>query len=417
MYLKIPGLIWAAVLSVYVKSVSWTLRILNRRNIIVTVVLCAAIAGLVLTIVSWEWLGAGESGSSTIRNVGLVGAGLIALPLALWRSIVADRQAKTAQESLLNERYQRGAEMLGNEVLSVRLGGIYALQRLAEEHPEQYHVQIMRLFCAFARFPTKDDGRGAGQVLNESGRILDVRQDVEAIIQSIGIRSKFQMGLEREHGFKLDLQWAVLPRIQLLDLDLSNAFMQHCQLPGANIANSDLTDTFLNDADLSGAEFHNVTFRRTGFSTTNLVGAMLQEAKMVRVGFHNKTNLSGANLDRANLTGAIFENAILTDAFLTGAILPDAGFLGAELQGARLMNADLTGAHFLNANLHKANLAGANVSGVEFSNRGHQAAKGLTQAQLDQAWAGPKDPPKLAGVVDCETGEPLVWRGKPVKSL
>ena len=44
--------------------------------------------------------------------------------------------------------------MLGNDVLSVRLMGgirIIALQRLAEEHPEQYHVQIMRLFCALAR--------------------------------------------------------------------------------------------------------------------------------------------------------------------------------------------------------------------------------------------------------------------------
>ena len=30
----------------------------------------------------------------------------------------------------------------------------YALQRLAEEHPERYHIQIMRLFCAFVRNPT-----------------------------------------------------------------------------------------------------------------------------------------------------------------------------------------------------------------------------------------------------------------------
>ena len=44
--------------------------------------------------------------------------------------------------------------MLGSEVLSVRLGGIYALQRLAEEWPDQYHIQIMRLFCAFVRLPT-----------------------------------------------------------------------------------------------------------------------------------------------------------------------------------------------------------------------------------------------------------------------
>ena len=102
----------------------------------------------------WEWLSGGESGSTTIRNIALVAAGLIALPLAIWRGVVANRQANTAQQGLLNERYQKGAEMLGNGVLSVRLGGIYALQRLAEESPGQYHIQIMRLFCAFVRSPT-----------------------------------------------------------------------------------------------------------------------------------------------------------------------------------------------------------------------------------------------------------------------
>ena len=102
----------------------------------------------------WEELGDDEESlSTTVRNLGLVIAGAIALPLAIWRSIVAQRQASTAQRDLLNQRYQQGAEMLGSEVLTVRLGGIYALQRLAEEHPKQYHIQIMRLLCAFMRHP------------------------------------------------------------------------------------------------------------------------------------------------------------------------------------------------------------------------------------------------------------------------
>ena len=38
---------------------------------------------------------------------------------------------------------------------------------------------------------------------------------------------------------------------------------------------------------------------------------------------------------------------------------------------------------------------------------------GLTQAQLDEACADPDNPPKLDGVIDAVTGEPLVWRGQP----
>ena len=43
--------------------------------------------------------------------------------------------------------------MLGSQVLSVRLGGIYALARLAREYPEEYHVQIMRLLLCFRAPP------------------------------------------------------------------------------------------------------------------------------------------------------------------------------------------------------------------------------------------------------------------------
>ena len=418
MYIKVPGLIWAAVFGVYSKSVSWLLRLLNRHKVVIAVVLCVAIAiaVLVLALVFWEWLNAGESGSSTIRNVGLIVAGPIALYIAIWRSLVADRQAKTAQESLLNERYQKGAEMLGNEVLSVRLGGIYALQRLAEEHPEQYHVQIMRLFCAFARQPTKDSGLESEQVQIEPGTMLGLRQDLEAIILAIKSRSKSGISLERKEDFRLDLRGAVLPGIQFLDLDLSNSFLHHAKLPNANIANTNLSGAIFDYADLREATLYKVKLRGTRFYYANLSGARFNDMDLSMADFSDG-NLSGAILASANLSRANFQHAIITNALLTRANVSGAVFLGANLSGARLMNADLTGAHFLDANLKDANFTDAIVSGVEFSVGGPQTAKGLTQAQLDQARADPKNPPILTGVLDAETGEPLVWRGKPVKSL
>ena len=47
--------------------------------------------------------------------------------------------------------------MLGSAVLSVRLGGIYGLARLAEDHPDQYHVPIFQLLCSFVRRPPEED--------------------------------------------------------------------------------------------------------------------------------------------------------------------------------------------------------------------------------------------------------------------
>ncbi len=74
--------------------------------------------GVLLSWRFWEGLaGDEESLSITVRNVGLVIGGVVAILLAVWRSNVAQRQANTAQQTLLNERYQRGAEMLGSAVI------------------------------------------------------------------------------------------------------------------------------------------------------------------------------------------------------------------------------------------------------------------------------------------------------------
>ena len=66
----------------------------------------ALLAGVLLSAIFWGWPKS-ESNASTIRNVALVGGGVVAVLLAMWRSMVAERQADTAQQGLLNERYQQ----------------------------------------------------------------------------------------------------------------------------------------------------------------------------------------------------------------------------------------------------------------------------------------------------------------------
>ena len=67
------------------------------------------IAGIVLVLATnlalswcyWEELRSDqESLSTTVRNVGLVIGGVIAILFAAWRSIVAEKQAETAQWGL-----------------------------------------------------------------------------------------------------------------------------------------------------------------------------------------------------------------------------------------------------------------------------------------------------------------------------
>ena len=303
-----------------------------------------------------------ESWSTIIRNFGLVIAAGIALPLAIWRSIVAARQATTAQLGLLNERYQKGAEMLGSKVLAVRLGGIYALVRLArDDHSGDYHTQVMSLLCAFVRNPTGEPVEASlpingltAQAEFDSGwdeegedRPLRVREDVQAVMTAVGERSEAQIAIEEEKEYRLDLIGADLKFVRLFDAVLGNV----------DLLKADLTNAVL-------------------------IGAKLKSAKLTGA------KLTGANLEDADLKSTRLINVNLESVQLTG----------ADLKSARLINVNLEDALLIHTNLSGADLEGC---------------KGLTQKQLNEAVADSDNPPKLEGVVDANTGNSIVWRHNP----
>ena len=198
-------------------------------------------ATITLSIIFWGWLGAGESGSTTIRNLGLVIAAVIGLSIAIWRSILAQRQAETAQRSLLNERYQKGAEMLGSEVLSVRLGGIYALAQLAREYPKQYHTQIIGLLCFLAcNPPTLKIGTGD----------KEPRPDVQAIMEAIATRNEAQL---RQENPVRTLSGACLKGIDVSKGNLSRFLLAGVSLKRAILDGTNLSGALMLGACLEGA--------------------------------------------------------------------------------------------------------------------------------------------------------------------
>ena len=233
------------------------------------------LAGILLSVVFWGWLHPTApttvSNSETLRNVGLLIGGALAFVFALWRGWVADRQAvaaqrqaDTAQQSLLNERYERGAEMLGSEVLSVRLAGIYALRRLAEEQPEQYHISIMQLFCAFVVQASKEGDTSADQsrltdiahhsvVYSGPDSTIPLRMDIQATMDAIRVRSDVGIAIERQHWFRMGLSSANLRGIRLLGADLSQAVLTDADLSYAELEAANLTSAWLDGANLSGA--------------------------------------------------------------------------------------------------------------------------------------------------------------------
>ena len=371
------------------------------------------IASILLIAIIAIWV-LSPVGLWAIRDYGLLLAAVVAFPLAFWRSRVAERQAdaahrqveaaqsqveaahrqvEAAQQDLMNERYQKGAEMLGSDVLSVRLGGIYALQRLAVEHPQQYHIQIMQLLCAYARHPTRDESEAA--VGEEVDPPTELRQDVQAVLTAISSCHASQLELERTAGFHLDIRSG----------NLSHADLVHANLSGADLRKTDLSCADLSGADLSDAELLATTFSQAELWRANLSRADLRDA-----------NLHGTILREANLRDAILAKANLSGADLKGADMSQANLISVILTQAILVGANLTKAVLWNADLLGANIRDANLSNTQFStNTGHRSQTVLTQEQLNTSRADPANPPKLDDVRDAITSEPLVWRSKPLE--
>ncbi len=212
-----------------------------------------------------------ESNSTTIRNVGLVVGGIVAVMLAMWRSLVAERQAdatlrqasaaflqaktaeresKTTLRSFLNERYEQGSSRLGSDDPAVRVDGIDMLERLAREHPSEYHVQVIKRLSLFVR---------------SSANSPRLREEVRAAMAAIGSRSEEDVGFEDNEAFELnlsgsDLRDAHLARLNLsasnlIKADLSGAILMAADLSNARLQGANLKDAWLFEANLSGTRF------------------------------------------------------------------------------------------------------------------------------------------------------------------
>lgn len=266
---------------------------------VVTFAVVTVAIGTYASVIYWDDLSSdNESISASIRNIAVVLGGFIALVLSIWRSYVADlqahaarRQSEIAQKGLLNERYQKGAEMLGSGVLSVRLGGIYALDRLAKEHPSEYHVQIMELFCAFVRNPANKESEIEIREREKDRHVPDLGVDVAEVMTAIGQRSEDGIAEEgKAEGFELnfrrsdlrglsllggnfrdaDFTGAYLMRSHFTDTDLRGANCSHAHLYMAHFLICNLTDVDLSWADISGATLFTSVFSNTELTNTRI---------------------------------------------------------------------------------------------------------------------------------------------------
>jgi hypothetical protein len=150
------------------------------RTLTTTAIWVGAAVVAVVAIAS-VWLLLGEFGSGDARDnarldavktagsivVGTGGAVALLLAARRQRSTELDLELKEraaadarhdATERRITDLYSKSAEQLGSDKAPVRLAGLYALERLAQNNPELRQT-VVEVFCAYLRMPSCENPR------------------------------------------------------------------------------------------------------------------------------------------------------------------------------------------------------------------------------------------------------------------
>jgi uncharacterized protein YjbI with pentapeptide repeats len=273
------------------------------------------------------------------------------------QAAIAADQLQIAREGQITDRFTKAIEQLGSkEKLEVRLGGIYSLERIAKESPED-HGPIIEVLATYVRENARLQ-RSNKQPSKQSITDIRLRADIQAILTVLGRRDATQ---ERY-------------RINLSNTDLAGADLREAHLDGA-----DLNEANLRGAHLERAKLREAHLDRTDLSEADLIGAQLGEAYLERAYISlaklGGSNLSGAYLGEANLAGAHLGGADLIASNLSRADLTQAYLGSANLSKAQLVEANLSGAYLGRTYLREADLRHADLT----------KAAALTQGQIDLA--------------------------------
>jgi len=185
-----------------------------------------------------------------------------------------EQQTDADRQRRITESFARAIEQLGSEKLAVRLGAIYALERVAGESPTD-HWPMMETLTAYVResrpLPDADEEEQETDAYFV-GLIKDpVPADAQAALTVIGRR-------QRDHdvcGKQLSLRFTSLVNADLRDahlgnFDLCRSILVEADLRRARLSAADLSWVDLRLAYLSQARFHGADLRGANLSQEQL---------------------------------------------------------------------------------------------------------------------------------------------------
>jgi hypothetical protein len=332
----------------------------------------------------------GQQTHEAIRNIGLVLAAVIGAPFIAWRSFVAQRQADIAEQGLITDRINKAVQGLGADKavkrhrmnqrgiflyengsdgepdlkkpifdeltlpnLEMRIGSVYALERVANESAAD-RPQILEILCAYVSnnfdtpgtFPhpsletydkvEPDPGldkrfRGGAEGLGRdwASKLKKPRPDTLAAISVIlRISKRFD---KDAHNQPLTFSGANLQQADLGGANLVGARFENCQLDGANLEKADLSDVEFASCSLIGASINGA----------ELIGTQFKKSRLECVNAGSIKNMSGCLFWDCDCSGAMFDEADLSNCDFDYVTARKTSFRAKKMNRTSFSNCDI----------------------------------------------------------------------------
>lgn len=288
--------------------------------------------------------------------------GLASLPILIltwyWRTIHKEADIRNAEESLINDRFCRAVQLLGDKNESVRIGGLFALERLAIDSPRDL-LAILEILAAyirgFAKRPSvqeeeiEDEHEFMQEQMGYNPREYEHKptNDVLAALKILGRRY-----IQKD----IDAHRPDLRETRLAYIDISNTK----GFSNALFAKADLNHVFAIDATLENTVFDNTNIYKGVFTRTNMKGATLWGAV-----------LSNARLDAVDLSGAVLVSTRMKEAMvarctINGAQASEADFTMARVYDCNVADSIFTRCRFYDSTLMNINFKSCNLEEADF---------------------------------------------------
>jgi len=341
-----------------------------------------------------------------IDKFGLMIGGLAGLILAAQRTKTAQRTAENAEQGQITDRFSKAVELLSSENVTTRVGGIYALKRIAEDSASRDHEPAMNTIASFIQSasPYQQTIEHNNDIANRIANGIDTidwkairAPDVFAALETLSRRTEKQVKYECQADYAVEIGECNLSYFDLTKIKVTKVSIEGCNLKGSILDGAEFNGVFadgvnfssgrihgflsnrsqFNGADLNNIELfdsyiENSCFDHSAFRGSHLNGATFNTCEMQCSDF-SFTTIEESEFKNSQMSATAFSGSDITKLTLTSTNLQDSDFAGAtviqsDFSNSTFSNANLSHAVFSNCNFYACIFDGCSISGTRFIN-------------------------------------------------